>query len=116
MPLSPMSKSPRARRLIERRELHLDELRRSAELPRDQLGDLDVEAHQLLRIAGSASTNGAPPSASPPQRKGCCAEATATKWMAARAIRQGVVRWLNDSTKREYTCSFVVIAAVMLHL
>ena len=39
------------RRLIERGERDLHELRRAAELARDQLRDLDVEADDLRRIA-----------------------------------------------------------------
>ena len=64
------------RGLIERGERHLDELRRAAERLRDQLGDLDVEPTTICGSFGSASTYGAPPSASPPQRStgaGACA-------------------------------------------
>ncbi len=52
MPLNPMSKSPPPRGLIERAERNLDELRRTSELARHQLRDLDVEADHLRGIGG----------------------------------------------------------------
>ena len=61
------------RGLIERRELHLQELRRAAQLSRDQLGDLDVEADQLRGIAriGFNERRAAFGIAAPPQRLRC---------------------------------------------
>ena len=56
--------------LIDRVERHEHELRRPAEAAREQIRDLDVEAHEHVGIVGLASTYGAPPSGSPAQRNG----------------------------------------------
>ena len=82
---------------VEAGEADLDEARSAAETRGQQLRHLDIEAHHPRGIAGSASTNGAPPSASPPHRSSCrsCAvptggQSTAVHTSAARRRDDGI--------------------------
>ena len=63
-----MSKSPRAAAASRLVKPTWTKRGSAAEALGEQLRDLDVEADDARGIGGSASTNGAPPSASPPQR------------------------------------------------